>query len=67
MADPAGTWRLSQTREPATASLTVTPLHPLARDDGEAVLVEGERLLAVAVPGAASREARLGAATAAQA
>jgi hypothetical protein len=56
----AGTWRLTRAREPAAATVTVTPFHPLASDDAEAVLAEGERLLAFAVPDAASREVRFG-------
>jgi hypothetical protein len=49
----AGTWRLAQTRNPATATMAISPFGPLRDDDQAAVAEEGARLLAFAAPVAA--------------
>ncbi len=46
----AGTWRLTQARNPATATVTVAPFSPLAGNDEAAIAEEGARLLAFAAP-----------------
>jgi hypothetical protein len=56
----AGWWKIEAKRGAAT--LLIEPLEPLDRADEEAVVEEGERLLAFVAPDAANRQVRVSAA-----